>query len=207
MKCPSFERLIDYLDGLLAPPEAEPVTRHLSSGCTQCGADREWYLAIKATTASDDSSAPPAWILKRAFRIFEAKGTKPGLVERLGQLVASLVFDSLARPAMAGVRSTETTARQLLYRAADFSIDLQVVPSASSRLDLIGQVLREGEAAFESVGQLNLELVRAGAPVFSSCTNEMGEFTVCDIDSGVFDLRIKLPEGTITVPDLPITLP
>ena len=74
------------------------------------------------------------------MRIFDT-ARHPRLAERIGQALATLVFDSFARPQLAGIRSTETANRQLLYRAGDYSIDLQIAPSTGARGDLIGQVL------------------------------------------------------------------
>jgi len=205
MKCPSFERLIDYLDGRFAADEASRVTAHIESGCQQCAASREWYEKVRLIAATDDMPEPPPWVLKHALRIFENRRARPRLVERLGRAVAWLVFDSLARPAVAGVRSTETSNRQLLYRAGDYSIDLQVAPSSQSRADLIGQVLREGEAMFGSVADIRLELSRGGEVLLSTAANEMGEFVFKDLGQGEYDLLVETPEGSITVQGLPIT--
>ncbi len=205
MKCPKFEQLVDYLDNRLTEAESAPVAAHLATDCQTCSETRDWYERMRAITASDESIEPPTWVLKRAVRIFETQHNRPRLVERIGQAVASLVFDSLARPAVAGVRSTETTNRQLLYRAGDYSIDLQVAPSDQSRADLIGQVLREDETTFESVSGLRLEIARGGQKIYSTVTDAMGEFKVSGMDCDTYDLRVELPEGSITVPQLPVT--
>ena len=202
MKCPNFERLIDYFDNQLDQGQAARVSTHLAAGCKPCAETRDWYERVRQVAASDESIEPPSWVFKRAVRIFENQPSRPRLVERIGQAIASLVFDSLARPAVAGVRSTETTNRQLLYRAGDYSIDLQVAPAERQRADLIGQILKEGEVAFESVAGLRLEITRAGESVFSTVSDEMGEFKVSGVDYGVYDLRIEVDDGSITVPGL-----
>jgi hypothetical protein len=201
MTCPGFERLIDYLDGKLTKEEGERVEAHLSTGCTSCAEARDWYVNVRRIAESDDSLEPPAWVLKRAVRIFEAK-RRPRLAERIGQVVASLVFDSLARPALSGVRSTETTNRQLLYRANDYSIDLQIAPSDAGA-DLIGQVLREGEAAFESVSNLHLRLT--GENSYTATTDAMGEFVIRGVEHGVYDLLVELGSNSLIIPGLPLT--
>src|SRR5262249_40513743 len=206
MKCPGFEKLIDLVDGRLVQSEAERVSEHLATGCSQCHAEKDWYENVKRTAFEDDTQAPPPWVLKRAIRIFENAKSRT-LARRIRQAVATLVFDSLARPIPAGVRSTETSTRQLLYRAGDFSVDLQVAPSERSRVDLIGQVLREGEVAFDSVANLSVELHDSGKSTRRAMTNEMGEFILDGISAGTFDLMIQLPEGSITIPDLPVALP
>jgi hypothetical protein len=205
MKCPSFERLIDYLDSRLPEADAEGVAAHLAGNCTACVESRDWYQQVRIVARTDDSVEPPAWMLKRALRIFEAPGHKPKLAVRLGQAIASLVFDSFTLPALAGVRSTETPNRQLLYRAGDYSIDLQIAPTEHTHAVLIGQLLRENEATFDSVSGLKLDITRDGKVLFSAVTDEMGEFQVSGIEQGKYDLRVELPKGSITVPDLPVT--
>lgn len=205
MKCPEFEQLIEYLDNRLPEKESARVAAHLSQNCQSCAETRRWYESVRVITEGDDSIEPPAWVFKRAARIFQTRRNRPKLVERIGQAVASLVFDSFARPALAGVRSTETTNRQLLYRAGSFSIDLQVAPTEQARADIIGQVLKEGETTFESVAGLKLEITSLGKSVRSARTDEMGEFKISGIDYGTYDLRIELSEGSITVPQMPVT--
>jgi hypothetical protein len=204
MKCPSFERLIDYLDGRLTGAEADNLSAHLATNCHACADTRNWYENLRAVVAGDDTCEPPPWVLNRAIRMFETERARPRLVERVGQKIAALLFDSLTRPAIAGVRSTETANRQLLYRAGDYSIDIQVAPSDQSRADLIGQVLKEGETAFQSVAGLALSLSREDETVCSIVTNEMGEFKISAIQQGEYDLNVVTPEGIISVYDLPI---
>jgi len=205
MNCPSFERLVDFLDERLEEAEAAAVATHLATSCSVCAETTGWYERVRVVAASDDSVAPPSWVFKRALRILDTQRHRPRLTERIGQAIASLVFDSFARPALAGVRSTETANRQLLYRAGDYSVDLQIAPSEHSRADLIGQVLKEGEPSFESVSGLKLDIARSGRIVSSAVTDEMGEFKISSIEQGVYDLRVQLPEGSITVPEMPIS--
>src|SRR5262249_32457916 len=151
---------------LLPEAEAASVAAHLASACKACAETRNWYQQVRELAASDDSVAPPPWAFKRAVKIFETARQRPRLAERIGQAIAALVFDSFARPQLAGVRSTETTNRQLLYRAGDYQVDLQIAPSEHAQANLIGQVLKAGESTFESVAGLKLEIARGGETVF-----------------------------------------
>lgn len=205
MKCPAFEQVIDYLDGKLTPAEAGRINTHLASDCAACAETRAWYARVREVTAGDDTVAPPAWVFKRAARIFDT-ARRPRLVERIGEAVARLVFDSFARPQLAGIRSTETANRQLLYRAEDYSIDLQVAPTDEARRGLIGQILREGEEKFESVANRRLDLMRDGEPFYSTVTDERGEFHFRSVKHGTYDLRIDVADGTIMISELPVTL-
>jgi hypothetical protein len=204
MTCPSFERLVDYLDERLEEAQSSEVAAHLAGGCAACTETAGWYQRVRLITASDDTIAPPSWVFKRALNIIEKRRSLPALIERVGQSVASLVFDSFSGPVLAGVRSTETADRQLLYRAGDYSVDLQITPSENSRADLIGQVLQEG-ASLGSVSRLKLDILSVGQVVASAVTDDMGEFRVSGMKQGVYDLRVELPEGNITVPAVPIT--
>lgn len=206
MICPSFERLIDHLDERLDEAESSEVAAHLAGGCAPCTETAGWYQRVRLIAVSDDTIAPPSWVFKRALRIAEKQRNLSPLVERLGQAIASLVFDSFSGPVLAGVRSTETADRQMLYRAGDYSVDLQITPSENSRADLIGQVLEEG-AAFETVSGLKLDILSGGKVVVSAVTGEMGEFKISGMKHGLYDLRVELPEGNITVPNVPITEP
>ncbi len=200
MKCPTFERLIDYLDERLASSAVEAVAAHLDSGCDRCASDRDWYKSLKHTAASDESVEPPPWVFKRALRVFEeAKRPRTTVASRAGRLLASLLFDSAGGPAMAEARSSGADARQLLYRAGDYSIDLQVTPVDQNRSDITGQILREGEFSFESVAALPLELADARGTGHSSVTSDRGEFSLNALEPGIYHIRIDARGSRITI--------
>src|SRR6185369_6180022 len=119
MHCPAFEQIVDLLDGRLAPVPAAAVERHVALGCIQCGGDVAWYGRVKVVAASDDSVEPPPWVLKRALRVFDSQ---PSAVASLAsRVIASLVFDSVRRPALAMSRSIGVEDRQLMYEAEPYS--------------------------------------------------------------------------------------
>lgn len=200
MGCPGFERLIDYLDGRLSQKEAEAVEAHLGSGCERCLADRNWYEEFKAVAQSDDMVEPPAWLLKRALRLFVER--KEGALDKLGRLIASLAFDSFARPIAEGARSAGAPSRQLLYRSGPYSIDVQLTASAPGRANLMGQVLcQEGSTA-----ELPVRLMRGEKVLRSATTNSLGEFALKEISQGSYDLIVETAQGTIVLRELPVKL-
>ena len=203
MNCPGFEQLIDYLDGRLAAATAETVAAHLAAGCSECAASRAWYENTGQLARTDESVEPPQWVVNRAIKIFDGTRGRSALAKRLGTIIATLVYDSFARPAVAAARSTEANDHQLLYRADDYKIDL-LMASSDQGTDMRGQVLRESEFLFESTAGIPLELVVGGKMVYSTNTNEMGEFRIRAIDSGRYDLRIEAGEVSITVAGLTI---
>jgi len=207
MNCPNFERLIDFVDKRLEERESTRVAAHLATGCGVCSGTTSWYERVRLTADADDSTAPPPWVFKRAVRIFETHRRSQGVIERIGDAIASLIFDSFSRPALVGVRSTETANRQLLYRANDYSIDLQITPPEHSSADLIGQILREGSEGFDSVRGIKLRLERQGQVIALALTDDIGEFKVSGVEHGVYDLVVELSEGKINVPNIPVGEP
>ena len=204
MTCPGFAQLLDYLDGRLDRSAAESVSTHLERSCNRCSEDRAWYHQVKLVAAGDDSVEPPPWVVKRALRLFTTPPASVSIGARVGAVVASLVFDSFSRPAVAGVRSSDIEGRQLLYRAQDYSIDLQVAASGEKRAEVNGQILREGELMFESVTALQLDLMHNGETVISTVTNDRGEFTIPAVEFGSYDLRVDANEASITIQGLSI---
>lgn len=203
MNCPGFEKLIDYLDGQIADAEADFVKKHLE-GCERCAAVGQWYEKVRVIAAGDEMIEPPSWIARRAIRLFENRRSQSGIKEKLGRLVASLIFDSQAQAAVVGVRSTETMNRQLLYEADNYSIDVQISLSEEPRAGLVGQILRKDDLQFESVSRIPLDLIREGETVRSTLTSETGEFSINEVDFGEYDLRIDLVDVSITVAGLPV---
>lgn len=201
MKCPRFATLIDYVDGRLGVDGASLVASHLGAGCPKCGEARRWYVRVRDVAATDDLIDPPAWVLQRALRLFNA-GRAPTAAGKLRQLIARLVFDSLSQPTIEGVRLTQSPVRQLLYRADAYSIDLQIANLEESVAAMHGQVLREGETRFDSVNGLRIELAGEGRVLHSTLTNEMGEFEFAKVRQGDYELRIDMREGTLTIPQL-----
>jgi hypothetical protein len=204
MKCPGFRQLIDYSDGRLGPDETALLASHLAAGCSDCAETLEWYRLVRTTAARDELVTPPAWVLNRAFRILEQKVHRWNLAQRIAQGVATLVFDSLARPAMAGVRSTEASNRQLLFKSGDYSLDLRITQAGQEVCDVIGQLLKESDPGFDSVAGLKVEFTRGGETKLSAATDEIGEFRITGVARGTYDLRIELLEGGLDVPDLSV---
>src|ERR1041385_6584828 len=102
MKCPAFEQVIDYLDGKLTPAEAGRIRAHLSGDCAACREPRTWYERVREVAAGDNTVEPPAWVFKRAARIFDT-ARRPRLVERIGEARARLVFARFPRPPLPGL--------------------------------------------------------------------------------------------------------
>lgn len=205
MSCPGFAQLIDYLDGQLASELAVEVAAHIATGCSRCATDCAWYERVKMVAVTDDTAEPPPWVLKRAVKVFETARSRTSVKDVLSRLAAVLIFDSRNRPQLSGVRLTEAADRQLLYRAGDYTVDLQIASIDENRSRLSGQALKEGEFKFESVAGLKVFLVREEEAIESAVANNFGEFTFSDVADGQYDLRIEAGDVSITIAGLTIS--
>jgi hypothetical protein len=202
MKCPGFQKLIDFLDGQIAGAEAEQILSHLDQGCAGCLKDRAWYEDLLSIVMSDQIFRPPPWVRKRAVDLFDDERLRGSGLIATAQAVAQLVYDSVNRLSLAGARPASASGRQFIYQASGYSIDIQIAESSNARADIMGQVLREEEQGFGSVAGLLIDLTRDQYDVWSTTTSSFGEFMMHEVDHGRYDLRIDTLETVITIESL-----
>jgi hypothetical protein len=137
----------------------------------------------------------PQSVLRRAERVFDRSESTPSS-RTLREVLASLVFDTLAQPALAGARggTTATTQRQLVLRAEGFDIHLKMWGVTPGRR-IAGQILARGESAFVSGARLHL--IREGERYDSTTVDKFGEFEFETVPEGFLSLQIDLPHLTV----------
>jgi hypothetical protein len=193
----TYEELLAYADGELSDAAAGRVQDHLRSAPAAAETVRLYRLARRAL-ASDDSVAPPATTAARAKALFDRlpAAAGAGLLDRVGAVVASLLFDSRLQPA--AVRATTASRIQLAYEASAIDIDLVAEPTggAATTWRLMGQA-----ATDESGDAMPVALIAEGAsmPLMTTRTDEHGHFTFDDVPSGRYQLHLEL-QMTILVP-------
>lgn len=193
-----FERLADLLESRLAGDELAEAQRHLTA-CERCAREAAQLGRVLALMRADDSVDAPRDVLSETIRLFgasRADGREPGLVSRI---LATLSFDSNAlRPAF-GVRSGQTApARQLLFNAGDFDVDLRLA-RGDAGWSVTGQIL--GPCA----GGGRVEVARADAAeeiLAGADLNEPCEFTLPPLEAGSYLLRLRVGEVEVQVPGL-----
>jgi anti-sigma factor RsiW len=201
MPCPHHETLIAYAAADLEPAERERVEAHLATGCAACERELETVAALRRIARSDALEDPPAGVLARAERVPE-EARERGLGALAGRL-AALVFDTLRDPLPLGARSSATHVRQMLYRAADYDIDVRVTPADGGRVRISGQVLPGPERSLDAAAGVEVALVGPELPVALVDTNELGEFDFGPQPEGDYTLSIEAPEERLVVDDLP----
>ncbi len=95
----SFEELVDYVEGRLAPAKARRVAEHVDQGCPHCRQDLLWLRRVLNLMATDDLVDAPNRVVRRAQGLYWTRRRRPfaglaGLLntlwrpQRLGYVVA-----------------------------------------------------------------------------------------------------------------------
>jgi hypothetical protein len=106
---------------------------------------------------------------------------------------ASTLFDSNARPKLAGMRG-ETDARHLVLRAEGFDIHVKLTGSTPPR-NMDGQILARGTPV--PVDRARLHLLRDGERLATTVADKLGEFQFKDVPEGLLSLQVDLPNLTV----------
>ncbi|HYL99344.1 MAG TPA: hypothetical protein VEZ90_10350 [Blastocatellia bacterium] len=204
MACPPFERLLDFLELRLDAPESAEVRAHFETGCPKCARERGWYEHLMAATRQADAFAPPPDARAEAARLFERE-----LTARSGRmpepvLLAQVDFDSLTDRSRPGIRSNETSGRELVYSAAGFTIDIQVMAKGAASAEVMGQILCQADTWFSSVASVLVDLTREEESVWSTVTNDVGEFMMVGVERGEYGLLAETRGQHVRVASVPI---
>jgi len=200
MKHPTFETLLDFLENRLPKALVDQVTAHLALPCAACQGEIEGMRDVLQLLRDEHLSEPSSVAVQRAVRLFGRFYERPPSDER-PRLIARLLFDNLLVPGAASVRGIENE-RQLLYRAEDFDIDLQIADEGSQGpLRLLGQVMTLADDLSQVRGGL-VRLTLEDDVAASATTDELGTFTFQAIAPGDYELWLDLPQVKIWVPHL-----
>lgn len=212
MDCPTFENILDFADGRLAPAEVEAIEGHVAAGCDECATALAWYRQFSTVAEEDASIEPPTWVTNRAVGLFaDARdaAARRGIRGLVARIRAALVLDTLAGDFADAIpaRSAGAEARQLLYSASTYDVDLLVAPfEASRRLLVSGQVLVGESVDFGGVGSLTVELDAGEGVVATTTTSEFGEFSFRGVEPGFYDIRIAGDGREILLSHAPLAI-
>ena len=187
-----FAKLADLAQKRAAADERAASMAHLSH-CAVCGQQVERMEHVLGLMKTDTATDAPRDVLAYALNIFSENAREPSLLKRI---VAALSFDSGSNlePAF-GVRSGQTTSRQLLYSAAENDIDLRITPEQENWI-VAGQVLGEDCVG----GRIELE-GRTGRLTVADL-NDLCEFTLPPIPTGSYTVRLRLGNVEVEIPQL-----
>ena len=192
----AFERLAEMAEGRVPAEETVAERTHLAD-CKRCSAQAAELARVTTLMRADTSVDAPRDLVFDAIQLFHSRRTEsaPGLLRRI---VAALTFDSSTRTPAFGVRSGQTApARQLLFGAGDFDVDLRLA-SGEEGWTVSGQVLgpcEGGRVEAFAAGTHNEASARASL-------NDLCEFTLPPVPEGTYALRLRLNDTEIEIPEL-----
>lgn len=180
-------------EGRMAADERKVSSAHLST-CSRCAAKLTRLESVLGLMRKDETEDAPPQVVSRAINLFRTRAASPkqSLLQRV---VAALSFDSLQMSPAYGVRSGQAAAaRQLLYNAGDYDLDLRINETNEGWV-VSGQVLGEECAG----GQIELE---GGESVLKADLNDQCEFQLPAVPTGSYQLRLRLKDREVEIPQL-----
>jgi hypothetical protein len=167
------EEWVDFVNGQLSTERTQMMQRHLNTECTKCSKVVQFLQRVRQTAKREsDYEAPESAVrhVRNAFAMAQPlEGKRRFEIPRL-------VFDSLWRPAAVGVRSASTTPRQLVYRAGEIAIEMQMQPEAhSDRISIAGQLSNTAQQG-EGLAEIPVVVASPTGKIAEASTNRFGEF-------------------------------
>lgn len=185
----SSEQWTDYVRNVLKEKDKEAMLAHLESGCKRCSEALSTWTRFRQAASRESTYQPPEGAV-RTVKALVASQHRP-----IRAREAQLLFDSLQRPALAGVRSAAAPARVMLYGIGDYRIDLRMEPKPGSRISLVGQILVSSDPSHPA-GSVPVSLVSGSKTLTILQTNEFGEFSCeCEAEENL-RLQFALPDAT-----------
>jgi hypothetical protein len=187
----------DFIRGIGEQDSKANIQSHLAAGCTDCSSAFKVLNNIQVVAANEKACAPP----DNAVRMAKLEFTASGRYVQDSSILASLQFDTFAQPLAMGIRAAAAVARQLVFEAEGFTVDLRLDPQSPSQVLLIGQILNKRSPGFVPAGIPVALWTTLGQPLIQTRTNESGEFQMEFETQANLRLRIDLAPGkTIRVP-------
>jgi hypothetical protein len=191
---PPLRWFADRADGLLAPARAAELDRHLATGCVPCVQRDEKLRAALGALRSGPLPPPPRDLRAAAVRLAREARLR-GALARAGAVVARLVFDGRAAPALA-LRSAPGDERRLLWTAGPWEVDACVVCGLRSA-DVLGQVVAHEDRAETLIGEL---VARSGRRTRRAHLAADGRFALRDLAAGVWTAEVRVGATTFSLP-------
>jgi hypothetical protein len=182
---------LGYIEGRLEQDQEVFWTQHMEV-CDKCAQVVLHWRQIAADLKRSHLLSAPVSDLAAAENIFP---TTQEPVPALRTILAAIVFDSCAQPALAGVRgSSNPVPRQLVMRAEEFDIHVKVWGDPDKK-QILGQLLPRSGRNFMRAARFHL--FADGQKFASTTPDETGEFEFKEVPAGDLSLQIDLPNLTV----------
>jgi hypothetical protein len=195
----SLEEWADFARDVAEQGKKAAMQSHLETGCRKCTKVYGLWRRVNEAARRESAYEPPETAVRTMKGLGVIHGT--GKARKASSPLAELLFDSFRDPLLAGVRSVTSTARQLLYGAGKYRIDVRMEPEADSeKVAIVGQVLNAADPAKTSP-PVPVILFKGNKILSVSQTNSFGEFHLdCDLHTDL-KLHFRIPsEMEIWIP-------
>ncbi len=199
MEHPTFEQLVDFVEGNLPEKERLEIEAHLAKACPECTRQIERIREILQVSAADRTSAPESAVLLKAVRAMKDREKNAG--QTLIQKIASLVFDNRRQLAAISLRGGPSVQRMLLYTAPPLDIDLQITPQ-EDHLRILGQVLDSSRKETFPAAFVSMVESKSGDRMYAAETDLTGKFHFENIPAGRYELVFDLMDQEVKVTNL-----
>jgi hypothetical protein len=204
MKHYSSEQWADYLRATAPKRTMAEMKRHLETGCKRCEQAAGMWTTVLELAHKETGYQPPDSAVRMAKSYFAMCRIeeKQAMIPRL----ASLVFDSLRQPQLAGVRSMGSVPQHYLYRSGNLLVDVwmeTVNPPATAAL--AGQIL-DMTSPTPAVKDMMVILRSGNAEVSATRTNQFGEFHLEIGERSSEDLHLTVHSDNKTSVIIPLKL-
>src|ERR1700732_2625238 len=187
----SLEKWVDFARNVIHEDERTEMQSHLETGCSQCSKELNLWRRLHQVAKRESAYEPSGGVVRTVNAAFANHRT--ALMRNAKSEIVTLLFDSFRSPLLAGVRSTGSSSRQVLYGAENYRIDVRIEPRIDSeKIVLIGQVLNSTDPE-ACLSQIPVALLKGRNVVAESVTSQFGEFQIeCDME-GSLRLKVTLP--------------
>lgn len=148
---PSFETLVDWIEGRLDRREAESVSARVAVGDAETKRTIEWIHGFLELSGVNPLPAPPPIVRQRLRQTFERHANAEREVR---EFLAQIVFDSRSDAELVGVRGVALTDESfhIAYATEAAHVLIDVLPHDDGTADLAGQVVLSdlGPPVFEA---------------------------------------------------------
>jgi hypothetical protein len=193
----------DYVRNLVSELRRHQMEEHLSSGCEECSSVVGFLRGVTEVAATEqfyeESTAPFAAAAREIFVAPANVGERAGIMSALRTLAAQLTFDSAAGLYPSGARGQWSAARQLMYQAGDYCLDLRIDREPNTtRVILVGQLANEKQPLLQ-LARLPVFVMAGKQIVSETASNQFGEFTLDFLPRPNLRLCVQVTQGGVQI--------
>ncbi len=201
---PSWEQLLDWVEGRLSTEEGAQVAAQLAATAHNIATDMAWLRAFSGLQRDVVLDEPPPQVHSKLLAQFDVHVQKkrtaatgqegPGLMQRL---LATLTFDSGLQPLAVGLRTADASdTRQLIFSTAAADVMLNIQTTNAQGVTVNGRIL---PLTAVQVDAFDVQLLAGETPIASTQSDALGAFVFDGLRPATYQLLLNAESLAITV--------